>query len=86
MYSATWIGGQSVGYQFGEDEGWKKLDPKPMKVALKRLNGSQNISPEYLNEVFFYIMLSINYLNYKMINLLKFLLQINSLKHIGSFI
>ena len=35
VYSATWIDGQSVVYQHGEDEGWKKLGPEPMKVALK---------------------------------------------------
>ena len=51
VYSATWIDGQSVRYQFGE--GWKKLVPKPMEVALKRLNGSQNMSAKYLNEVYF---------------------------------
>src|SRR5687768_9279215 len=28
------------------DEGWKKLDPEPMEVALKRLIGSQNMSAE----------------------------------------
>ena len=49
MYSATWNGRakyvrQSVG-------NWEKLDSKPMEVALKRLNGSQNISAKYLNEV-----------------------------------
>src|ERR1043165_9678048 len=46
VYSAIWIDGQSVRY----DHGWKKLDPKPMEVALKRLNGSRNISAGYLNE------------------------------------
>ena len=50
VYSATWTDGQSVGRQGGN---WKKLDPEPMKVALKRLNGSQNMSAEYLNEVYF---------------------------------
>ncbi len=34
-----------------QDDGWKKLEPKAMKIVLKRLNGSQNISAEYLNEV-----------------------------------
>ena len=53
VYSATWIDGrakyvrQSVG-------NWEKLDSKPMEVALKRLNGSQNISVKYLNEVLQY--------------------------------
>ena len=31
----------------------KKSEPEPMKVALKSLNGSQNMSAEYLNEVYF---------------------------------
>jgi hypothetical protein len=35
----------------------KKKEPEPMKVALKRLNGSQNISDKYLNEVRLYIKL-----------------------------
>ena len=49
VYSATWTDGKAnYKYDYGS---WKKLDPKPMKVALKSLNGSQNISPEYLNEV-----------------------------------
>ena len=48
VYSATWIDGRS---KFKKQDGWKKLDPGPMKVALKRLNGSQNMSAEYLNEV-----------------------------------
>ena len=54
VYSATWIDGQSVGRPHGK---WRKLDPEPMEVALKRLNGSQNMSAEYLNEVYFYIIL-----------------------------
>ena len=50
VYSATWIDGrakyvrQSVG-------NWKREDSESMEVALKRLNGSQNISAKYLNEV-----------------------------------
>jgi hypothetical protein len=51
VYSATWIDGKAEYYkQNGE---WKKKEPQPIKVALKRLNGSQNISAEYLNEVCF---------------------------------
>src|ERR1051325_3069581 len=37
VYSATWIDG---------------LDSKSVKVALKKLNGSQEMSVEYLNEVY----------------------------------
>ena len=51
VYSVTWIDGQAK-YNKQGDGSWKKEEPKPMKVALKRLNGSQNMSDEYLNEVF----------------------------------
>ena len=51
MYSATWIDGRPRYVK--RDGNWKKLVPEPMKVALKRLNGSQNISAKYLNEVFY---------------------------------
>jgi hypothetical protein len=56
VYSATWIDGKSK-YNKESDGSWKKRGPEPMKVALKRLNGSQNISDKYLNEVRFYIKL-----------------------------
>ena len=50
VYSAKWIDGQA---KYTKDDGtWKKSDPEPEDVALKRLNGSQNMSSEYLNEVF----------------------------------
>ena len=52
VYSATWIDGNAK-YDKQDDGSWKKRKPKPMKVALKRLNGSQNMSAEYLNEVYF---------------------------------
>jgi hypothetical protein len=47
MYSATWIDGQAT-YTKHNDGSWEKLDPKPMVVALKRLNGHTD---ESLNEV-----------------------------------
>ncbi|POG61686.1 hypothetical protein GLOIN_2v1702303, partial [Rhizophagus irregularis DAOM 181602=DAOM 197198] len=51
VYSATWIDGKTE-YDKQDDGSWKKEEPEPMKVALKRLNGSQNMSAEYyLNEV-----------------------------------
>ena len=50
VYSATWMDGQAD-YEEQDDGSWKKLDPEPIKVALKRLNGSQNMSKKYLNEV-----------------------------------
>ena len=53
VYSATWIDGQTK-YKRQVDGSWKKLDSEPIKVALKRLDGSQNMSVEYLNEVNFY--------------------------------
>src|SRR5437016_7532879 len=51
VYSAKWIDGRAL-YENQDDGTWKKLDPEPINVALKRLNGSQNMSAEYLNEVF----------------------------------
>uniref|UniRef100_U9UFX0 Protein kinase domain-containing protein n=1 Tax=Rhizophagus irregularis (strain DAOM 181602 / DAOM 197198 / MUCL 43194) TaxID=747089 RepID=U9UFX0_RHIID len=50
VYSATWIDGKAE-YFRQNDGSWKKGEPKPKKVALKRLYGSQNISAEYLNEL-----------------------------------
>ncbi|GES80790.1 kinase-like domain-containing protein [Rhizophagus clarus] len=50
VFSATWIDGQAK-YKRQDDGSWKKLDPEPIKVALKRLNESQNMSAEYLNEI-----------------------------------
>ena len=51
VYSAKWADGKAK-YTKQDDGTWKKLDSKPINVALKRLNGSQNMSSEYLNEVF----------------------------------
>ena len=56
VYSATWIDGKASYTEQG-DGSWKKKEPKSMKVALKRLNGSQNMSAEYLNEVCFVLSL-----------------------------
>src|ERR1043166_3778149 len=56
VYSAKWIDGQAK-YTRQIDGSWEKLESKPMDVALKRLNGSQNISAEYLNEVTFHLCL-----------------------------
>ncbi|CAG8751957.1 15710_t:CDS:2, partial [Funneliformis mosseae] len=50
VYSATWIDGKSKFYK-QYDGGWKKSNPKPMKVALKRLNGSRNMSAKYCSEL-----------------------------------
>jgi hypothetical protein len=50
VYSATWIDGNAE-YDKQDDESWKKRKSQPKEVALKRLNGSQNMSAEYLNEV-----------------------------------
>jgi len=50
VYSATWIDGRAK-YVRQSDGNWEKLEPKSIDVALKRLNGSQNISAKYLNEV-----------------------------------
>ncbi|CAB4430527.1 unnamed protein product [Rhizophagus irregularis] len=50
VYSATWINGL-VKYDKQDDGSWKKQESESMEVALKRLNGSQNMSAEYLNEL-----------------------------------
>ncbi|EXX61676.1 uncharacterized protein OCT59_016029 [Rhizophagus irregularis] len=50
VYSATWIDGKSS-YDKQSDGSWKKLEPKSMNVALKRLNGSYSMSNKYLNEL-----------------------------------
>ena len=52
VYSAKWIDGRS-NYIKQDNGSWEKSKPEPMNVALKRLNGSQNMSAEYLNEVYF---------------------------------
>ena len=52
VYSAKWIDGRS-NYTKQSNGSWIKLEPEPINVALKRLNGSQNMSAEYLNEVYF---------------------------------
>src|ERR1044072_9738901 len=52
VYSATWIDGPLRGRLKKQDDGsWKKSKPEPKEIALKRLNGSQNMTAEYLNEV-----------------------------------
>ncbi|CAG8550990.1 5709_t:CDS:2, partial [Funneliformis mosseae] len=38
-------------YSEQDDESWKKSDPEPMKVALKRLNGSWDMSAKYFSEL-----------------------------------
>jgi hypothetical protein len=50
VYSATWIDGKTK-YTKQNDGNWKKEESEPIKVALKRLNGSQNMTAKYLNEV-----------------------------------
>ena len=62
MYTATWIDGKAK-YVRRDDGSWEKKEPKPMEVALKRLNESNNISKEYLNEVqyVYLIMIIVNF-------------------------
>ncbi|GES87604.1 kinase-like domain-containing protein [Rhizophagus clarus] len=50
VYSATWIDGKAVYYK-QDDGSWIKKEPEPIEVALKRLNGSQNMSSDFLNEL-----------------------------------
>ena len=52
VYSAVWIDGKLKYWKNRRDGSWEKSDPKPKKVTLKSLNGSQNIlSDGYLDEV-----------------------------------
>ena len=53
VYSAIWIDGYTY-YKKQNDGSWKKGESEPRKVALKRLNGSQDMTGKYLNEVRFY--------------------------------
>ena len=50
VFSATWLYGESYYHN-----GSLRFDAEPIKVALKRINGSQNMSEKYLNEVSTYI-------------------------------
>jgi hypothetical protein len=52
VYSATWIDGRAK-YTKQNDGSWIKGKPNPLEIALKKLNGSQNMSNDYLNEVCF---------------------------------
>ena len=63
VYSAKWIDGQAD-YKRQDNGSWKNSEPKLMIVALKRLNGSQNISAGYLNEVFYIMFIYYNYYIY----------------------
>ncbi|CAB4437982.1 unnamed protein product [Rhizophagus irregularis] len=49
VYSATWIDG--IAKYIKDDGNWIKKEPEFMKVALKKLNGSQNMSADFLNEL-----------------------------------
>ncbi|RGB41387.1 kinase-like domain-containing protein [Rhizophagus diaphanus] len=53
VYSATWIDGKKR-YAKQDDGKWKKIGSEPMKIALKRIKGSHNMPPEYLNELKIY--------------------------------
>src|ERR1043166_5352600 len=53
VYSAKWTNGRTNYKQINGS--WKKLKSEPINVALKRLNGSQNMSADYLNEVYSYL-------------------------------
>ena len=51
VYSTKWIDGKAK-YKKQDDGSWKKLAGGTINVALKRLNGSQSMSADYLTEVF----------------------------------
>ena len=65
VYSAKWLDGRAEYTKYIKRRTWKKLGPYPINVALKRLNESQNMSSEYLNEVFkqFIIKITIIHIN-----------------------
>ena len=67
VYSAIWIDGISkyIKQAYGS---WEKSDSKPIKVALKRLNGSQDMSATYLNEVLLIFISYIYFINEISIN------------------
>uniref|UniRef100_U9SZV1 Protein kinase domain-containing protein n=1 Tax=Rhizophagus irregularis (strain DAOM 181602 / DAOM 197198 / MUCL 43194) TaxID=747089 RepID=U9SZV1_RHIID len=50
VYSATWIDGTAK-YIRQDDGNWIKKGPESMKVALKMLNGLQNMSADFSNEL-----------------------------------
>ncbi|PKC50413.1 hypothetical protein RhiirA1_486426, partial [Rhizophagus irregularis] len=50
VYSAIWNNGKTK-YSKQDDGSWKKEESNPIKVALKKLNGSQNMLDEHLNEL-----------------------------------
>ena len=52
VYSAAWIDGYT--YYYKQNDGSWERESEDVKVALKRLNGSQNMTDKYLNEVRFY--------------------------------
>jgi len=59
-YEATWIEGNI--------QSWKNINFKrngPMRVVLKKLNNSENITSKELNEVHVHINLILIYLNHK---------------------
>ncbi|POG65791.1 kinase-like domain-containing protein, partial [Rhizophagus irregularis DAOM 181602=DAOM 197198] len=49
VYSATWIDG--IAKYIKVDGNWIKKEPESVQVALKRLNGSHNMSADFLNEL-----------------------------------
>ncbi|CAB5368563.1 unnamed protein product [Rhizophagus irregularis] len=51
VYSATWIDGKLEYFRINNGNYKKEEFKPPKKVALKRLNGSQNMSDKYLNKL-----------------------------------
>ena len=59
VFSARWIDGKTKCAK-QDDGSWKKSEPVSKTVALKRLNGSQNMSDAFLSEVK-YILLGLSF-------------------------
>lgn len=88
VYSAIWMDGKSS-YKKRNNESWIKLESEPIKVALKKLNGSQNMSTDYLNKVeYIFITSTFRSSSYYEFTVLSFLITLfnNRLKYTGIFI
>jgi Leucine-rich repeat (LRR) protein len=59
-YIATWIDGHSS-YKKYHDGNCEKSESESIEVALTKLKGSQNMIADYLKKVYFFNILSLNY-------------------------
>jgi hypothetical protein len=85
VYSAIWMDGKSS-YKNRNDGSWERLNNEPIKVALKKLNGSQKMSNNYLNKVLYILLMDIRFLYYYYLLITFIIENKNRLKNIGIFI